>query len=136
MSGSVSNETLLYSWGNAQEGKLGLGHNYYTDLSENGGHTQIFIDDQPDATVRGQKTDQLLSNNKNEDPEQAEHEVEFDSKYVFTPVPQPVVSLLGVKMNKVAMGQNHVLALSSDLHCYSWGSNSQGQLGMSKAQTL
>ena len=100
-------------------------------MLENGGHTQMFMDDVPDATVRGRMTDKLL-NTKDEDPETAETEVEFDSKYIFTPNPQPIVSLLGVRMNKVAMGQNHVLALSSDLHCYSWGSNNQGQLGLSK----
>ena len=48
-------------------------------------------------------TDKLL-NTKDEDPETAETEVEFDSKYIFTPVPQPVVTLLGIRMNKISMG--------------------------------
>ena len=69
----------------------------------------------------------------NLDPEEAENQmsmIEFDSKRLFTPNPQPILSLLGVKISKVLCGKDHVLALTDQREVYAWGSNDQGQLGI------
>ena len=62
--------------------------------------------------------------------------MEFERKQIFTPNPQPVLSLLGVRINKIACGQDHVLAMSEDKELFSWGSNHNSQLGIPKRDTI
>ena len=61
--------------------------------------------------------------------------MEFEQKVIFTPKPQCIVGLMGVKASKIECGKNHVLLLTQDSQLYSWGSNEVGQLGFSKKET-
>lgn len=45
------------------------------------------------------------------------------------------MGLLGVRVNKIACGQEHVLAMSEDKEVFSWGSNANSQLGINKSLT-
>ena len=49
---------------------------------------------------------------------------------VFTATPQPIVSMLGVKIKQIAVGREHCMVLTSDGIVYVWGDNSRNQLGM------
>ena len=55
---------------------------------------------------------------------------------VFTPKPQPIISLLNVKIKDIECGIDHVLVLTEDKKLYTWGGNHQGQLGLSKKLSL
>ncbi|XP_062964682.1 probable E3 ubiquitin-protein ligase HERC6 isoform X2 [Cynocephalus volans] len=46
--------------------------------------------------------------------------------------PQKIKSLTGIKIIQVSCGHYHSLALSKDSQVFSWGKNSQGQLGLGK----
>ena len=61
--------------------------------------------------------------------------MEFDKKCFFTNKPQPIISLLGVKINKIESGKEHVLLLTKEKELYAWGSNEQGQIGINKKQS-
>uniref|UniRef100_A0A7S3CL99 Regulator of chromosome condensation n=1 Tax=Strombidium rassoulzadegani TaxID=1082188 RepID=A0A7S3CL99_9SPIT len=59
----------------------------------------------------------------------------FDNRFIFTPKPQPLIGLMGVKTNKLECGKEHVMLLTQDRQLYVWGSNEQGQLGIPKPKT-
>ena len=40
--------------------------------------------------------------------------MEFEQKVIFTPKPQCIVGLMGVKASKIECGKNHVLLLTQD----------------------
>lgn len=61
--------------------------------------------------------------------------IEFDNKYVFTPNAQPIVSLMGQKINKIFTGKEHVLALTEQKEVFCWGSNENSQLGIPTKMT-
>ena len=61
--------------------------------------------------------------------------MEFESRTIFTPKPQCIVGLMGIKASKIVCGKDHVLLLTQDSELYSWGSNEVGQLGLSKKET-
>jgi len=46
VSATMSPDTLLYSWGNSRQGKLGISNNYFTELGDGDQHTQFFCDDE------------------------------------------------------------------------------------------
>ena len=74
-------------------------------MAEGENHSQFYLDD-----------DQILSHaesNHNEfessaddqnDPENIANMVEFDSKLVFTPKPQPILGLMGMRASKIVCG--------------------------------
>ncbi|XP_052029778.1 probable E3 ubiquitin-protein ligase HERC6 isoform X3 [Apodemus sylvaticus] len=47
-------------------------------------------------------------------------------------MPTKIKALAGIKIIQVSCGHYHSLALSEDGHVFSWGSNSQGQLGLGR----
>ncbi|XP_012502624.1 PREDICTED: probable E3 ubiquitin-protein ligase HERC6 isoform X2 [Propithecus coquereli] len=47
-------------------------------------------------------------------------------------VPKKITTLTGIKIIQVSCGHYHSLALSKDSQVFSWGKNSQGQLGLGK----
>ncbi|XP_031237886.1 probable E3 ubiquitin-protein ligase HERC6 [Mastomys coucha] len=47
-------------------------------------------------------------------------------------MPKKINALAGIKIIQVSCGHYHSLALAEDGHVFSWGSNSQGQLGLGK----
>ena len=61
--------------------------------------------------------------------------LEFEKQLIFTPCPQPIITLLGQKINRIQCGKDHVLALTDSREVYVWGSNSKGQLGLNKQLT-
>ena len=92
---SISEGTLLYSWGSAARGKLGLSARLKTLKA----HSQFR---------------QRLGGNSNDGTNAIE---------TYTMVPQPIVALLGTKIKQVAVGMEHCLALSTDEVVYAWGDN-------------
>jgi alpha-tubulin suppressor-like RCC1 family protein len=42
LSASLAPDTLLYSWGSAKNGKLGISNNYFSDLIDGENHTQFY----------------------------------------------------------------------------------------------
>ena len=60
----------------------------------------------------------------------AEGQLGLNSKNLIEPVPRMVKTLGTSIVVQVACGMSHVLALTNDGKLYSWGSNSEGQLGL------
>ncbi|XP_016016524.2 probable E3 ubiquitin-protein ligase HERC6 [Rousettus aegyptiacus] len=56
--------------------------------------------------------------------------IEECKEKIFTP--KKIKTLTGIKIIQVSCGDYHSLALSEDGQVYSWGKNSQGQLGLGK----
>lgn len=54
----------------------------------------------------------------------------LNSKNLIEPVPRMVKTLGTSVVVQVACGMSHVIALTNDGKLYSWGSNSEGQLGL------
>lgn len=132
ISASALPDSLLYTWGCCKNGKLGISNNYYHDLYESENHMQFF---KSDKSLRVERSELLRRTSPDESAlkkEQTANKLEFDSKYLFTPCPQPVISLLGVQCSKVVCGQEHVLLMTNDKKLYSWGSNEHSQLGIDK----
>ncbi|TNV72439.1 hypothetical protein FGO68_gene129 [Halteria grandinella] len=109
---SLSEGTLVYAWGNATKGKLGLSN----DLSLLKGHPQFFSECK---SIQAQY-----------DPDQQETEEDQQQEIIFTPIPQPIISLMGVKIRQFSLGRDHCLALTQDGDVYGWGDNSKHQLGL------
>ena len=100
MTANLSEGTLLYSWGSAAYGKLGIGLSSQADcesmsefVKEDLARTKLNFDD-------------------------------ADSYQYFTYAPQPMVSFLGIKVKTVEAGLHHFLALTAAGELYSWGDNS------------
>ena len=55
----------------------------------------------------------------------------YRQEAVFTPMPQPIIALMGIKIKQIALGRDHCLALTSNGTVYAWGDNSKNQLGFS-----
>ncbi|CDW72382.1 UNKNOWN [Stylonychia lemnae] len=110
-----SQKTQLYAWGCADYGKLGV-TNKLKDLLANRKFQQEtrYIWAQKDK--HSDSMDQL-SGGKN-------------LLGIYTSSPQPIVALLGVQIQDVALGMDHCLALSSDGTVYAWGDNRKNQLGI------
>jgi len=101
VSANFSESTLVYSWGSAAFGKLGLGISTLKDCAstpefvrEDLGRVKLNFDD-PD-----------------------------DYQY-YTYNPQPIVAFLGTKIKSITAGLHHFMALSTLGELYSWGDNSQ-----------
>jgi alpha-tubulin suppressor-like RCC1 family protein len=127
VSGSIQPDSLLYSWGNAKQGKLGISDNYFADMAEGENHSQFYLDDNQIFSHTESNHNELdsLADDQN-DPENVANMAEFDSKLVFTPKPQPILGLMGMKASKIVCGQDHVLAMTENREVYSWGSNERG----------
>lgn len=98
---SVSEGTLTYSWGSTSKGMLGVGVCSSETCYEHSGFTRDdygrIVEDYAEKTRQPHYTYQ----------------------------PQPMVSLLGIKIRNLACGLKHVLALSSQGNLYAWGDNSR-----------
>ena len=112
MTATLSEGTLLYTWGSAAFGKLGVGLSSLDDCEE----VSEFV-----------REDLTRTKLKYED---------VDSYQYYTYAPQPVVSFLGLKIKKVEAGLNHFLALTTSGELYAWGDNSQCQLGLDDLDNL
>ena len=125
---------MLYSWGSAKNGKLGLTDNYHHDFAEHNKLSSVYKLDAND-TVACQKVEDEIT--KNPHLELEEEEVRdillFESMKLFTPKPQPIVTLLGTKITQVDCGTDHVLALTESEEVYAWGANERGQLGKERS---
>lgn len=137
----IENDSLLYSWGNSANGKLGISDNLHQLYEEDclagfycSDDLQCHSDDVDSYRVKmGFGKD---DNDKNAlTDEEIRNLIKFDSKLLFTHTPQPIVSLLGVQISKLESGPSHSLLLTKDKQLFTWGSNEQGQLGMPRAQT-
>ena len=42
---------------------------------------------------------------------------------------------LGLRFKMISAGEFHAAALTEDNHCYFWGANSYGQLGLNDAES-
>jgi alpha-tubulin suppressor-like RCC1 family protein len=77
-------DTLLYSWGNAKHGKLGISNNYFSELTDGDSHTQFFCDDDvPNNDTLPELDDTATL----EEIEARQNLIEFNFKHVFTAVP-------------------------------------------------
>ena len=133
-------DTLLYTWGSAKDGKLGISKNYTSDF-DNGALSHFYIDDKIEQN--SDDFEQFVANkNLNihdlspEKIEKLKNLMEFESRTIFTVKPQPVVTLMGTELSKIVCGNDHVLVLTQDHKLYSWGSNEKGQLGIDQKDTL
>jgi len=127
----IEPDTLLYTWGCAADGKLGISDTYYADFENDLLNRFYSQDDLEDASGDVLHDDLPPGVSLVE----AQDLIEFESKYVFTPKPQPVVRLMGEKASTIVCGKSHVLMLTSEGQLYTWGSNGRGQLGLSRKDT-
>lgn len=102
---NFSESTLLYSWGSAAFGKLGIGLSTEKDCD----NANEFV-----------KEDLGRTKFNYDDPDVYQH---------FTCTPQPIVSFLGMKVKSVEAGLHHYMALTTLGELFSWGDNSHFQLG-------
>lgn len=105
MTANFCESTLAYSWGSAAFGKLGLGVSTEKDC---------------DAAPEFIKEDLGRVKLNFDDPEVYQY---------YTYSPQPIVAFLGTKVKSITAGLHHFMALTTLGELYSWGDNSQCQLG-------
>ena len=105
MQASISESTLIYSWGSSTHGQLGNG-------------------------VRDWRCDEVSGFVREDMRREATTISELYMNQWFTWQPQAIVTLLGRKIRKVQAGKQHFLALSSTGKIYTWGDNSKSQLGL------
>jgi len=89
-SASVEGDSLLYSWGNARNGKLGLSDNYTQDYIKN--IPFFYIDDsleQMNDDLEAFKMELGITKDESKDmtTEELKDLMEFESKQIFTPRP-------------------------------------------------
>lgn len=101
MTASLSEGTLLYSWGSAAHGKLGIG---------------LSTEMECEAASEFVKEDLTRIRVSLDEPE---------TYHYFAYAPQPIVSFLGVKVKTVDAGLHHFLAMTTQGELYAWGDNSQ-----------
>lgn len=92
---SLEPDSLLYSWGSAAHGKLGISDNYYQDF-ESDALNQFFQEDNQGV----EKSNNALGPYNNMDLEgltlaEKQDLQEFESRHLFTTKPQPIIKLLG-----------------------------------------
>lgn len=88
---SMQPDSLLYSWGSAANGKLGISDSYFQEFEEdllNKFYVQDNLDEIKDDSFINELPKDLTPNEINDI-------LEFENKFVFTPKPQPIVRLLG-----------------------------------------
>lgn len=126
-------DVLLYSWGCARNGKLGLTDNYMGEYDSDNlpefyqrNDLSTAVDDYRESGIlpKGFTVDPTLS------PQQVEDLLDFDQRSLFTIRPQPIVSLLGKTFSQICLGKEHCIAVTEEGEMYAWGSNSRGQLGI------
>eukprot|EP00347_Sterkiella_histriomuscorum_P005355 403356926 len=116
----ISEGTLLYTWGCANYGKLGLSHK----IKHLTGNKQFY---QEMKYVWTQKDTDLS------EMEILQQHGKSNLFGLFTPTPQPVISMLGIKIRQLAVGEDHCMALSADGSVYVWGDNRKHQLGIEQS---
>jgi alpha-tubulin suppressor-like RCC1 family protein len=113
--------TIIYSWGSVYHGKLGIGRAQY-------------FENNPEFKVA---TPVTMTKEYYEIANQHAHgkkntQIDFYyRKFIYTHVPQIVLSNYGKEFKSVACGQNHSVALTSkEGLVYVWGDNTYSQLGI------
>ena len=132
-------DSLIYSWGNAKDGKLGISENYVADF-ENDLIQPFQISDNLDTSSSDFQRFLIKKNLQNaklseEQVQELETTMQFEQRDIFTARPQPIVSLLGTRTKQIVCGKDHVLALTDDGKLFCWGSNESGQLGIPQKET-
>ena len=119
---SLEPDTMIYSWGNAKNGKLGISDNYTQDFDDDK-LNQFYIDDNLEQNQDDFDYYKEIIMNAEDGTEKKDHAtlmeniynfMEFEQKIIFTPKPQCIVGLMGVKASKIECGKNHVLLLTQD----------------------
>jgi hypothetical protein len=107
---------------------LGISDNYFADLAEGENHTQFYMDDGQVSSACTFDCDfgEHAHAVNQTDVESMTNLIEFENKVVFTPKPQPIIGLMGMKASKIVCGRDHVLAMTESREVYSWGSNERG----------
>ena len=126
-------DQLLYSWGCARNGKLGLTDDFMGDFDADNlpefyqrSDLSSAVDDFNESGIlpKGFSIDPALS------PPEVEDLLDFEQRSLFTTRPQPLISLLGKQFSQISLGKEHCIAVTTDGNLYAWGSNSRGQLGL------
>ena len=120
MSSQILNNTVVYSWGSAYKGKLGLGKLQRLEESPDfqiscpTNFNKQFLE-MANPSSHGKK---LLTENAYK-------------KNLYTYVPQVIMNLWGKEFKSIKCGLNHSVALTKNGDkLYVWGDNSYSQLGM------
>lgn len=132
----ISDASLIYSWGSARKGKLGLSEsygklktysNFYTDCINLCAQPDHMDEDNGDQLDTHNTFDSSISNN-NLGVNQYHHSGVRENLFAIRP--QPLVSLLGEKIKQIAVGREHCLVATAAGKVYAWGDNSKHQLGI------
>ena len=120
MSSKILENTVVYSWGWAYKGKLGLGKLQKLEQSPD-----FQISCPPNFNKQFLRMANPSSHSKKALTENAY------KKNLYTYVPQVIMNLWGKEFKSIKCGLNHSVALSkSGDKLYVWGDNSYSQLGM------
>jgi hypothetical protein len=119
---------------------LGISDNYATEFDQDQ-LPKFYLDDKieqnnDDFETFLSKSNISIEKLSEQEIENLKNMMDFQNRVIFTPKPQPIVKLIGMKASKIVAGQHHCMFLTQDHEVYAWGSNSHGQLGISKSQTL
>lgn len=92
-------DTLLYSWGSARDGKLGISENYATEFDQDQ-LPKFYLDDKIEQNNDDFETFLSKKNINTEKLSESEIEnlknlMDFQTRVIFTPKPQPIVKLMG-----------------------------------------
>lgn len=140
---ALSDASLLYSWGSARKGKLGLSNsygemktysNFYTECINICAQQEYMDEENADqmdmqTSFTHNTLDSSISGN-NIGTNHYHHQGVKEN--LFAVRPQPIISLLGEKIKQIAVGREHCLVITTSGQVYSWGDNSKHQLGLQK----
>lgn len=82
-----------------------------------------------------ERSDSILNDAEGLTASEEQDLLEFESRHLFTTKPQPIIKLLGAEVRQIKCGSDHVILVSKEGTLFTWGSNSNGQLGINKKQT-
>ena len=136
MSMTLSDASLIYSWGSARKGKLGLSNsygelktfsNFYTECLSLCAQQDYMDEDNPDqieqqnSFTHNTVDSSISATNIGVNP----YHHQGVRENLFAIRPQPIISLLGEKIKQIAVGREHCLAITTSGLVYSWGDNSK-----------
>lgn len=140
-------DTLLYSWGAAKLGKLGLHHDvqakfesgmldHFYDLKDLGAAQDCYYR----FGMLSDEIRELLTHSETGFRSMSKQKIgeliDMHQLCIYTPRPQVIVSLMGESIDEIYTGRDHVVLTTQDGKLYTWGSNCHGQLGVSVQSTL